>query len=206
MLEESLLSDISIPGAQTSLNFCKEFASLDADRLNARTYVFGNRGESKSQFQGLQTHGPLSSISQPPNLLFIFRERDRHAARDLATAIKGSNPRTRGRFYGFSSLFKTDITIDPNPVVLVDYSTAEMTRALEAVKKKPLALPILVMPQDEQAYLNHKAIFTHAMVPTQVCTLEVIQDESSLKWSVGNIALQVFCKAGGIPWKVRTDN
>ena len=39
--------------------------------------------------------------------------------------------------------------------------------------------------------------------PSQVCTLGVIQDENTLRWSVANIALQIFCKAGGLPWKVR---
>jgi len=53
------------------------------------------------------------------------------------------------------------------------------------------------------AYLAHKAVFTHSGVSTQVCTLGVIQDESALKWATANIALQVFCKAGGQPWKVR---
>jgi argonaute-like protein implicated in RNA metabolism and viral defense len=31
----------------------------------------------------------------------------------------------------------------------------------------------------------------------------VIQDQNALKWAIANIALQVFCKAGGQPWKVR---
>lgn len=30
-----------------------------------------------------------------------------------------------------------------------------------------------------------------------------VQDDYALKWSVANIALQIFCKAGGLPWKVR---
>jgi argonaute-like protein implicated in RNA metabolism and viral defense len=63
---------------------------------------------------------------------------------------------------------------------------------------------VLVLPEDDQAaYLNHKAVFAHAGIATQVCTLEVIQDETSLKWATANIALQIFCKAGGFPWKVR---
>ena len=60
------------------------------------------------------------------------------------------------------------------------------------------------VPEDQDpAYLNHKAIFAHAGIETQVCTLRVINDERMLKWAVANIALQVFCKAGGFPWKVR---
>ena len=40
-------------------------------------------------------------------------------------------------------------------------------------------------------------------MPTQVCTLRILEDEESLKWAIGNLALQIFCKAGGKPWKVR---
>jgi argonaute-like protein implicated in RNA metabolism and viral defense len=82
-----------------------------------------------------------------------------------------------------------------------------MEAALERVKQESgLIVPLLVMPEDDAAYLNHKAVFTHAGVPTQVCTLGVIQDENTLKWSVANIALQIFCKAGGLPWKVKSSH
>jgi len=60
-----------------------------------------------------------------------------------------------------------------------------------------------VSEDQDPAYLNHKAIFADAGMATQVCTLRVINDERMLKWAVANIALQVFCKAGGFPWKVR---
>ena len=60
------------------------------------------------------------------------------------------------------------------------------------------------MPEgDDNGYLEHKAVFAHEGIPTQVCTLPVIQDENALKWAIANIALQIFCKAGGQPWKVR---
>ena len=35
------------------------------------------------------------------------------------------------------------------------------------------------------------------------CTLRILEDEESLKWAIANLALQIFCKAGGRPWKVR---
>jgi argonaute-like protein implicated in RNA metabolism and viral defense len=56
---------------------------------------------------------------------------------------------------------------------------------------------------EDNGYLAHKADFSHAGIPTQVCTLRVIQDENALKWAIANIALQIYCKAGGLPWKVR---
>ena len=46
-------------------------------------------------------------------------------------------------------------------------------------------------------------MFAHEGIPTQVCTSAIIQDENALRWSIANIALQIFCKSGGQPWKVR---
>jgi hypothetical protein len=201
-----VLSPIRLPGADRLVNLSKEFEAQFANRLQSRVYVFGNNRESRSQFTGLKDFSPLEPLKTAPKLLFIFREQDRQAARTLAAALKGSAKRERFSFPGFQQLFKSAITIDSDPVVVPDFSTGSMSLALDRMQKRegPATIPLLVMPdEDDEGYLNHKSIFTHAGIPSQVCTLGVIQDENTLKWSVGNIALQVFCKAGGLPWKVR---
>ena len=134
----------------------------------------------------------------------MFREQDRQAARTVAMAIRGSRQRQRFNFPGFEALFKSPLLIDSNPVVIPDLSEQSMTAALARVQQNQRPVPVLVVPdQDDNGYLPYKAIFTHAGIPTQVCTLHVIQDENALKWAIANIAGQVFCKAGGQPWKVR---
>jgi len=146
-------------------------------------------------------------LGESPKLLFFFREQDRQAARDLAVALRGSRRRERFSFPGFETLFKTELGISSDPILLADFSRESMESALEKVQAQTgLTVPVLVMPDDESGYLNHKAVFTNAGIPTQVCTLGVIQDESTLKWSVANMALQIFCKAGGLPWKVKPGN
>jgi argonaute-like protein implicated in RNA metabolism and viral defense len=82
-----------------------------------------------------------------------------------------------------------------------------MEKALTRVKSerqaKPGTLPVLILPaEDHDSYLTHKALFSQAKIPTQVCTLPLLQSDDSMKWAIGNIALQIFCKAGGQPWKV----
>ena len=73
-----------------------------------------------------------------------------------------------------------------------------------ARKTSPQVLPVLVLPTgDDNGYLAQKAYFSHAGLPTQVCTLRILEDDESLKWAIANLALQIFCKAGGKPWKVR---
>jgi hypothetical protein len=201
----SVLSPINVPGAESTVELNGEFEPVLADRLQSRVYVLGNNRESRSQFIGLKDFGPLKSLAATPKLLFVFREQDRQAGRNLALALRGTRQRERYSFPGFEYLFKTPLEIDSNPVIVPDFSIASMETALQrTLKETNLILPILILPDDEDAgYLNHKAIFTHAGRPSQVCTLGVIQDENTLRWSVANIALQIFCKAGGWPWKVR---
>lgn len=206
-LEErrDVLLAIHLPGAAQPVILEQEFEPLSAARLRPRSYVFKDEHEARSQFTGLRDYGPLRALSEPPKLVFVFRERDRQAARTLAAALKGSSQGERFSYPGFERLFKTPIEIDRDPIVVADFSIDSMTIALGRMKKEAsLSVPVLVMPDDEEeGYLMHKALFTHAGLPSQVCTLGVIQDENTLKWSVANIALQIFCKAGGWPWKVR---
>lgn len=200
-----VLSQLQLPGAAGIATLSLEFEPVSASRLRSRVYVFGSDKESRSQFTGLRDYGPLEPVKNKPHLLFVFREQDRQAARTLAMALRGARPKERFSFPGFESLFHTALEIDSNPIVIPDFSQASMQMALARTQQVTgTVVPVLVLPEDDPpAYLNHKAVFAHAGIATQVCTLEVIQDESALKWATANIALQIFCKAGGLPWKVR---
>ncbi len=114
--------------------------------------------------------------------------------------------RLRFSFPGFNALFKCEPNISREPVILPDLSQASIEQALVRtkcdMKTGDIIVPILVLPPEDNCYLIQKALFSHAKVATQVCTLRVLQDENLFKWSIANIALQVFCKAGGHPWKV----
>jgi hypothetical protein len=206
LLERRSVLSFALPGTLEKISFSEEYESLAGTRLRPKSYVFKDDRESRGQFSGLKDYGPLKGLGEKPTLLFIFRERDRQAARTLAAAIKGSTQRMRYSFPGFEQLFKISVSVDPNPIVLRDFSSQSMSDALLRIQSgsSALCVPVVIMPDDDQdSYLTHKAVFSNAGVPTQVCTLGVIQDENTLKWSVANIALQIFCKAGGIPWKVR---
>lgn len=204
---QDVFTSLRLPATDSALSLDGDFAPLPADRLRTKTYVFAGNRESRSQFSGLRNWGPLQPLPAPPRLLFIFREQDRQAARMLAQGLRGSRQRERFSFPGFHALFKCDIEVDRNPVVLSNLQQPAMETALERVKaeqqSRPNTLPVLVLPADDDAYLIHKALFSREGIATQVCTLRILQDESSLKWTVANIALQIFCKAGGYPWKVR---
>jgi hypothetical protein len=202
------LANMTLPGIASPLPISKDFVSLKAERLRPKTYVFAGAKESRSQFTGLRDFGPLQALERPPRLLFVFREQDRLPARRLALALKGMKQRGQYNFPGFGELFKTPLEIDANPIVLPDLTPdsmeAALKQAMEAKKLSPNILPVIVLPNgDDNGYMAQKAHFSHAGMPTQVCTLRILEDEESLKWAVANLALQIFCKAGGRPWKVR---
>ena len=81
---------------------------------------------------------------------------------------------------------------------------AALERAMTERQEGMQVVPVIVLPEGEDnGYYELKALFSHSGVPTQVCTLKILEDEELLKWSIANLALQIFCKAGGRPWKVR---
>jgi argonaute-like protein len=203
-----VLDGVMLPGLTQPIKAEPDFTSISATRLQSKTYLFAGDRESRSQFTGLRQYGPLEPLSAPPKILFAFRERDRQSARTLAIALQGSKKQERYSFPGFESLFKSPISIDGNPIILPDLTPESFSAALQRVKSErisqPSIIPVFVLPEgDDNGYMQHKAIFTHEGIPTQVCTLSIIDDEYALKWAIANIALQIFCKGGGKPWKVR---
>jgi hypothetical protein len=197
------LFPLALPGATVPLDIARVFTPLPAYQLRSKVYVMNGEREFRSQFVGVKEAGPLENVQSCPPLVFIFREQDRELARRLARALKGGEAQLN--FPGFAKLFHLPITISSSPVVVTDFSKTEMERALDVFKanKDNPCLPIVVMPKDEDAYITHKAVFSHAGVATQVCTTDTLNDDYALKWSIANIALQLFCKAGGKPWKVK---
>ena len=202
-----VVDKLKLPGTELALKTRKNFESVPAKRLRSKVYQFANGREGKGQFVGLKRHGPLEALESPPVLLFAFREQDRQAARILARALQGGG-KERYSFPGFDSLFKVGLKIDAKPIILDELCLGSFQNALKRVEdqraSEPTTLPVFVLPEgDDNGYLQHKAVFTNAGIPTQVCTTKIINDDYALKWSVGNIALQLFCKAGGKPWKVK---
>ncbi len=191
-------------GVLQPVEFEREFPALEGCQLARKRYLVAGEKLCPGPFGGISSIGPWQSVEKCPPLVFMFREHERQAARELVKALRGQNPRLN--FAGFEKLFRLPLPVSDKPVVLHDFSMAEMERALGEIQElgEP-AIPVLILPhtESEDAYVFHKAVFTNAGIPTQVCTTETIADDLTLKWSVGNIALQIFCKAGGKPWKVK---
>lgn len=204
----AVFEGLQLVGSKESVVVSKDFPALKSERLQSKTFLFRDDKEKRSQFAGLKEYGPLQPLLQSPHLLFIFREQDRQAARRLAIALRGSTQQSQFNWPGFQTIFKSPLEIDSNPLILPDLTKASMESALAAALTQhdhnPMTMPVLVLPNgDDNGYLEQKALFSHSSIPTQVCTLRILEDDDSLKWAVANLALQIFCKLGGKPWKVK---
>ena len=126
----AVFDGIILPGHQTPVNVSRDFVDLPADRLRSKTYVFAAGKESRSQFNGLREHGPLTQVPSKPRLLFVFRG---------GSAIR-SHARWGGReesfaFPGFQAVFKTPVDIDAIPSCFA-VLRPEMDSALAKVKER----------------------------------------------------------------------
>ena len=61
-------------------------------------------------------------------------KQDRQAARTLAQGLRGGRQRERFTFPGFDALFKVELEIDGNPIVLADLGKPAMEEALKRVQ------------------------------------------------------------------------
>lgn len=182
----------------------RHFSDLKASLLNTKTYVFNNGREKNSQFLGLKEHGPLARPKNDPTFVFIFRKEDTDLARYLLRSLRGQT--FPYQFPGMAKIFRLDFSNQHIAhVVIPSFAREALNEALSEVNKivAPAVVPVLVVPGDKDAYYLQKSLFTNSGISTQCITLKILRDERQFKWAIANLALQIFCKAGGRPWLVK---
>jgi hypothetical protein len=193
-------------GASLRLDF--SLAELPSERLSEKVYVFGDNHKSASQWSGLNSHGPFHAAPKPVRLVYAYRKFQRTLAEDLYRALDGKVPDFP--FPGIKKL--TGLTIDGyEKVEIADLSNAEIdaaVRQIGAISNKysntQCVLPIFISDKENsEAYYRLKLGLLKLGIPVQVVTAKLVGNRSSLKWSVANIALQIFSKAGGTAWRVQ---
>lgn len=176
--------------------------------LNPKIYIFGNEKENKSPYFGLQNNPPLQSPSEVTRFVFIFKINDRNTAIDLLRGLKGESfPQ---QFSGIESLFGIQFNNDNITGKKVEFINEKVLEELIIeIKDSPdNVLPIILTnsktnKEDEKIYYKLKHMFTSNNIPCQVVTKDLVNNSYSLKYSLSNIGLQLFAKAGGKPWKIK---
>ncbi len=199
---------INLINARSKNKIKKELISLPSKILQSKIYIFGNNNSYNSSYLGLSKFPPLDNIKGKVIFYFLYRKRDREIAVLLLKGLRGElSPNT---FSGMGKLFRINFT---NEVIkgsaLEDFSDEELSA--EIIKIKELGdnvIPIIITNSkreidDDKLYFRLKHKFTTEKIPCQVVTKELVKNEYSLKYSLSNIGLQIFAKAGGKPWKMK---
>lgn len=204
-LNEVLLLRMPLAARGASpIDLSRTFASVEHSLLRPKQYEFAGAHSGPSQYQGVRQHGPYSGVDVPPLFVFMFRESDRQLARHLYQSLLGKV--YPAQFPGMQAFF--GVQFGPENVehhVLSDLSPATFQAAADALHsaEHPNPIPILVMDGEESSYYAQKAAFIRHNIATQDVTTETLRDDKKLKWGIAGIGLQIFCKAGGTPWRVQ---
>jgi len=192
-------------GAETSKVEFEGLAELPAVVLSGKTFEFAHGGENKSPYWGLKKSGPYRSCTEQPTYFFVFREDQRQTARFLYGCLCGRE--YPERFPGMLQFFGVPFGhANVRHVVLngegfEDYAVAAKQIAAEGAGN-PVA--IVLVSGDPKSYLSQKSAFLAQGIPSQDVQVGKARAGRSFQWSVAGVALQLFCKSGGIPWCVWT--
>ena len=179
---------------------------LQAKTLSPKTYIFGRNREGQEQFTGLRKFGPLECLSKPVNFQFAFTDESREYAVDLYKALCGNQYATT--FAGMKEMFGVVIETNNtqrNSLRSFEHNNVKdlMTNLKKSTEESMIQIAILPSKESSKEYFDLKYYSLQADVPLQIVTLDLLRNESTFKWSVSNIGLQIFAKLGGKPWKVK---
>ena len=178
--------------------------------LPKRVYEFCDNNTGSSQYLGVRRHGPFAQPKDGDTLLtYVGLERDRPLGRLLFSMLHRGC--TQPDFEGINQLFRTSFDLHPQAkfVPLKSFQIDDIDTVVSELEKLPgikntIVIVILPRSEEEEGYSRLKARLLSAGIISQFCTRELISANTSLKWAVANIALGIFAKAGGTPWRVKT--
>ena len=201
---------LELPGSH-HVDIARHMVELTPSRLDVKHYIVGSNSESKSQFMGVKEKGPLNHILNETRICFLYRPEDRPLSHDLFRALRGDTFRT---FPGMEKMFKLSLRNElVSGIPILDFGYNEIERVADRViseSDESNVVPVILTPfsrhddsEDNNQYWLLKHAFLSRNLPLQVVAKETIANKNKLKWSTAGIGLQIFAKAGGVPWKVR---
>lgn len=189
-----------------NLAISRTFEPLQAETLETKRYVFSNHSTANSQFAGITKFGPFRLAPSQVRFYFVFRAQDRASARMLYSALKGDSPDFA--FKGIEQMmglpFNSKVVEGREISSFSDRGPINELAKEIASDAAEIKLPVILLPEDreEAAYFLLKSLFNAAGLAFQGISVATLNSSREFKWSVANIALQIFAKCGGIPWLV----
>ena len=201
---------------QVSIDINSTFTELESHLLSEKVYLFRD-GESSVQFQGLKEYKPLGGVINNPLFVFVFEKSKTNTARQLVRALRGQLYST---FSGMDDMFGVKFSNENIKSIIVDSFTKEnlqyIDSMLDDIAGENTAMQIVGVfagiakdfdaGKDYSPYYTIKSSFLKRGLAVQAITIEQALKKDGFKWSISGIALQLFVKLGGQPWKVKPQN
>lgn len=190
------------------------FCQLPSTALNGKRYVFAANQEDSFPSTGLNKYGPFGKVDKPVIFYFLRFESEKDKAFKLYNALLGKEFPDNRFYKGLQQTYGLTIDQDNIKGLLAEKhqsSVAIEDAAQRLVDKHPnhqlVILAFSPRKEDEgnnkRRYLNIKYNFAQKQIPVQFVQYNTITNAYSLKAAIPNLALAIFAKLGGKPWKVK---
>ena len=197
------LQDTNLDGP---VDLMRKLTFVRTEQLRPKLFMLGGGRTDESQWKGLERFGPLEPVDAQIGCIMLYRRDHRALAEDLYRGLMGKASGVA--FKGIPEVFHMNIqrffSVTPNAWNSQDLQTA--VRGIEDIRRKNADVTLIVLMiedlENSEIYYEAKYALLQRDIPLQVVSAELIQRREQFKWSVSNIALQIFTKLGGEPWKV----
>jgi len=168
------------------------------------------------RYYGLRMDGPydIGQVPSNPKILFVFPNEFRSYANQIYHALRTGN----NLFPGMATMFGVNVT--SGQVSRATRFTVEGMSRQEAAETYSRAIRdslstdgsadfALVLcektlyQETPSPYYAAKTTLAAYGIPSQVVTVDLLNNPNQLTWSIANIGLQIFVKFGGHPWFVK---
>ncbi|NCI78755.1 Piwi domain-containing protein [Acinetobacter kanungonis] len=188
------------------IRIIKKWYSKNCSLLDNCFYSNG-RIETLSNIDLIRNYPDKIRFADNKNFYFLFDERNVNFARNVYKALIGDL--FKNYFSGMKKFFNMDVSKDNvqkhelNGDLLSNLITIEEN----ILKKDKNAFLIICLHGREeykssQFYTAIKLLCLKYGAGSQFLYSDKLSNENTLKYSISNVALQIFCKANGIPWSV----
>lgn len=192
---------------ELKIDIATSLENISSQHLNVKEYVVGKGKTAKSQYKGIEGDGPLENVNQEVTFVCIYEEKEKYLLDDLINALRGKSHGIL--FKGIQDMFNLKAKDQIVSLPILRQSQEDLDNAVKKIEslkqecKESLIMPIFIgYKTDEQTYYDLKYKLLKENLPVQVVTTDLLKRRDGLKWSTSNIALQIFAKLGGKPWKV----
>lgn len=204
----NILFPLTIQSSGKELQISSALETVGISYLRSKEYVFSEGQVDKSQFRGIKNYGPLEPLKESIIFPLIVRRDIKPEAKYLWQALKGDLQEIQ--FDGMEDVFRMHIK-GVATIYIDSFSRDNLDDAIDKVKRvrdkydKDLIIPIFIEDRNNEGpYYYIKRELLKDKIPVQAVSEQLIRRKDSLKWAASNIALQIFTKLGGKPWKVKS--